>query len=233
MRDLKVVFRMQKMKDEPAYLIHHSSLERNFPPAQSSEYGLNLGGNWINGNGEFREDLSHIDLKVKCNFSEDQEQFELSIASMDSKSGILVSDEFLEEAPADGYESKIVLNINIPDRYEERKTFIYAKARGGQMYSRLDLKFTVRPSNLLVNMDIWTNPAYSRNLKYDEKFQKYVKKKRYGVREHHYQENLRAMKIKKQFRYEPRTLVPSSSQNLSAKNGQKQVRGAGYYYSAP
>ncbi len=232
-RNAPLIFHMRKMKDEPAYLIHHSSLERNFPPAQSSEYGLNLGGSWINDNGEFQEDSRHIDLKVKCNLSDDRKQFELSITSMDSNSGILTSDEFLEEAPADGYEPKIVLEINIPERYEERTAFIYARARGGLMYSRLDLELTVRPSNLLVSMDIWTNPEHSRNLKYNKKFQKYVKKKRYDVREHHYQENLRAMRRKQRFRYEPRNKLIADSKKLARKKKQNQERYSGDYYYLP
>ncbi len=229
-RNAPLIFHIQKIKDEPAYLIHQSSLARNFPPARSSEYGLNLGGSWINDNGEFQEDSKHLDLKIKCNVSEDQKQFELSITSMDSNSGILTSDEFLEEAPADGYEPKIVLEINIPERYEERKTYIYAKARGGQMYSRLDLELTVRPSNLLVSMDIWTNPENSRNLKYNKEFQKYVKKKRYDVREHHYQEHLRAVARKERFRYESRNTLMADAKKLAGKKGQNRGRSYGDYY---
>ncbi len=229
-RNAPLIFHMGKMKDEPAYLIHQSSLARNFPPARSSEYGLNLGGSWINDNGEFQEDSRHIDLKVKCNLSDDRKQFELSITSMDSNSGILISDEFLEEAPADGYEPKIVLEINIPERYEERTAFIYARARGGLMYSRLDLELTVRPSNLLVSMDIWTNPEHSRNLKYNKEFQKYVKKKRYDIREHHYQENLKAMARKERFRYEARNEPIADSKELARRTKQEQGKYYRNYY---
>lgn len=229
-RNAPLIFHMRKVKDEPAYLLRQSSLERNFAPARSSEYGLNLGGNWINDNGEFQKSSKHIDLKVRCDVSEDEKQFELTITSMDSNSGVLTSDEFLEEAPADGYEPMVVLAIDIPERYEERKTFVYAKARGGLMYSRLDLDLTVRPSNLLVSIDIWTNPEHSRNLKYVKEFQKFAKKKRYDVREHHYQEHLRALARKERFQYEPRKKLTGDSTKLARNMKQNRGRYDGAYY---
>ena len=58
------------------------------------------------------------------------------------------------------------------------------------MYSRLRLELEVRPSNLLVGLDVLTNPAQSRNLKYDKAFQKYIKEKRYNLREQKYQQYL-------------------------------------------
>jgi len=229
-RAAPIIFRMQKLKGEPAYLIRQLSLERNFLPMEKRAYNLNLGGNWIDDKGQFQNNSGHVDLKIRCGLSKDEDKMELTIISMDSNSGIVVSDKLLQEAPLDGYEPESVIEIDIPARYKELKKYVYVKARGGMMYSRLELDLTVRPSNLLVYIDIWTNPEHSRNLKYDKEFQKYVKMERYEVRERKYQENLRAMKLKRQFKYMPRTVFLGNSQHASAKSKQKS---SGYYYNAP
>jgi hypothetical protein len=224
-----LIFRMQKIKGEPAYLIHQPALERNFLPTENRGYNLNLGGNWIDAKGQFQNNSGHVDLRIKCGLSKDKNKMELTITSMDSNSGVLSSKKLFQEAPLAGYAPEITIEVDIPERYQERKIYIYAKARGGMMYSRLDCQLSVRPSNLLISMDVWTNPEHSRNLKYDKAFQKYVKKERYDVRERYYQENIRAMKIKQQFKYEPRTLLSVSSEQVAAKNKQKR---SGYYYNA-
>ena len=157
---------------------------------------------------------------------------ELTFMSMDSNSGVIASDKLLEVAPLTGYEPDAVIEIDIPDRFEERTMFVYAKARGGLMYSRLELELTIRPSNLLVQMNIWTNPEHSRNLKYDKEFQKYVKRERYEIRDRRYQENIRAMKLKEQFKYVPRTMPSNVRQKGATKDGQK-VAAPGYYLNAP
>lgn len=228
-----IIFHMQKIKDEPAYLIHQPSMERNFLPTEKRAYYLNLGGNWIDVNGQFQNDSGHIDLNVKCGLTKAKDKMELTFMSMDSNSGVIASDKLLEVAPLAGYEPDAVIEIDIPDRFEERTMFVYAKARGGLMYSRLELELTVRPSNLLVQMNIWTNPEHSRNLKYDKEFQKYVRRERYEIRDRRYQENIRAMKLKSQFKYVPRTMPSSVSQKGTTKDGQKKVAAPGYYLNAP
>lgn len=228
-RNAPLIFHLQKMEGEPAYLINQSSLERNFPPTQSPEYGLNLGGSWIDDNGRFQKDSGHIDLKIKCNLSMNQKQFELFILSLDSNSGILQSDKLLDQAPADGYKPEIVIKVDIPERYEEKKIYVYAKSRGGLMYSRLELGLTVRPSNLLVSMDIWTNPESSRNLKYNKSFQEYAKKERYNTREHYYQVSLRTKSRQDHFKYEPRRKLIAKSKSQTKTPRLTPVRYSGVY----
>ena len=201
-----VLFHMTKLKDEPAYLIHQPSQERNFLPNEKSSYNLNLGGNWIDSNGQFQSSSGHLDLAIRCALSKDKNKIKLTLISMDSNSGVIASDKYLELAPAQGYEQETVIEINIPKKTQDIKKYVYVKARGGMMYSRLDLNLTIRPSNLLVRIDSWTNPEYSRNLKYDKAFQQYTKRHRYDIRERHYQENLRIAKNKELFKYVPRTL---------------------------
>lgn len=218
-RKAPLIFYMRKMKDEPAFLIHKLPFERNFPPTSSPVYSLSLGGTWIDDNGQFRKDmvLDYVDIKVQSRLSIDQKRFELTFISMDSNSGIIVKDELLYQAPAEGYEPKKIIEIKVPVRYEQKKTYVYVKARGGQMYSRIDLELTVRPSNLLVGMEIWTNPNHSRNLKYNEVFQKYVKKKRYDVREHRYQEHLRAKRMKELLSYKQRDIAGKQTEEKGQK----------------
>jgi len=232
-KNAPIIFHMAKHKDEPAYLIKTPSLKRNFLPVNSPEFALNLGGTWIDGDGQFQTSAGHTDVKVKCSLSEDKKQYRLHFVSADTNSGLIATDELLEYAPADDYKSKIVLDINIPQSYEEKKTYIYVKARGGQMYSRLDINFTVRPSNLLVNLDILTNPAYSRNLKYDEEFQKYATNKRYEAREQFYQEKLIADKRKQQFSYKSRNKPTAGTENLTAKKTKTRPTDPRSYYYSP
>jgi hypothetical protein len=230
-----VIFHMAKLKDEPAYLIHLPPQERNFLPTERSTYNLNLGGNWINSNGQFIDSNGHVDLAVRCTLSQDKDKMELTIISMDSNSGLIASDEYLEIAPAQGYEPQTVIEIDIPERYQQLKKYVYAKSRGGMMYSRLDLNFAIRPSNLLMSIEIWTNPQHSRNLKYDKAFQKYAKRLRYEVRERHYQQNLRAMKNKKRFKYMPRTLPVTGAMviNSDAAKIGKNAKNNGPSYRGP
>ena len=214
-----IIFHMTKIKDEPAYLIHQPSLERNFLPNEKSTYNLNLGGNWIDSNGQFINSDGHIDLAIRCALSKDKDKMELTIISMDSNSGIIESDKHLDLAPAQGYKPQTVIEIDIPKKIQDVKKYIYAKARGGMMYSKLDLNLTIRPSNLLVRIDVWTNPQHSRNLRYDKAFQQYAKRQRYDIRERHYQKNLRIAKNKELFKYVPRNLPVAGTSTTARTSG--------------
>jgi hypothetical protein len=228
-----ILFHMQKNKNEPAYLIHQSSLERNFPPGASPDYSINLGGTWVDESGRLQVDTRHVDLTVRCDFSEERNQFGLSIISMDSNSGIFAGDELLDEAPKYGYMPKIVLWIDAPERLQSRKKYIYAQARGGQMYSRVELNMTVRPSNLLVSMEIWTNPEASTNLRFDKEYQAYASNVRYEVREKQYQNYMRAKKVQQDLRYVSRnSKQTSSSSNVrpAVQKGSNQKSAGDIYY---
>jgi len=230
-----VLFHMIRIKDEPAYLIYQPSQERNFLPTERSTYNLNLGGNWIDSNGQFINGGGHVDLAIRCALSQDKDKMLLTLTSMDTNSGVIASDKHLNLAPAQGYEPEAIIEIDIPERYQELKKYVYSKSRGGMMYSRLDLILTIRPSNLLVNIDIWTNPEHSRNLRHDKEFQEYTKRQRYNVRERHYQQNLRTTKNIKQFKYMQRTLPVSGNLIVSpdATKKEKNANNNGPSYRAP
>ncbi len=230
-----LLYYVQKFIDEPAYLVHIRNLERNFPPSQSPEYTMNLGGDWIDDNGELHKNSSPgaTDLKIKCNMSEDKKSYKLFFTSTGHGNGIIASDKLQEQAPAKGYERRVVVEVNIPERYKEKKSYIYVKSRNGLMYSRLELELEVRPGNLLVGIDVLTNPAQSRNLKYDKEFQKYAKKKRYDVREQKYQQYLVAMKRKQLFLSLGAVTDPEEASQATGKSKQTQGQYSGSYYYLP
>ena len=201
-----LLFRLRKTEGEPAYLIHKPAIQLIFSPGRKHEYNLDLVGTWIDKRGLLRRTSSkgHADLNITCALSKDRKAYVLSFACVDTNSGVIVSQEPMESAPAEGYEPEATAQVNIPQTYEARRLCLYAKIRGGQVYSRLDLELTVRPSNLLANVDVWTNPDGSRNLKHDRQFQSYEKKRRYNKNERRYQARVRQTRRMELTQYQAR-----------------------------
>jgi len=228
-----LIFHVRRLEGEPAYLIYRPSVEMQFSPDQTHEYNLDLLGAWIDDRGVLHRASGggHTDLNITCALSHERDAYNLTFISTDTNSGVLVSEKTLEQAPPDGYEPEAGLQVSIPEKYEQSRIQLYVKARGGQAYSRLDLELTVRPSNLLIAARFWTNPAASRNLKYDPQFQKYEKKRRYDERERCYQEQLSAMRRRERLKYEPRIEFVRSRKNTRSRDIQNPKAKPPRYYN--
>jgi len=233
-----LLFHMRKMEGEPAYLICKPSVELIFSPESSYEYNLDVVGTWIDDRGVLHRAPGggHVDINIKCSLSKDHRAYKLTFFSADTHSGVLVSEDVFEQAPDGGYNVQADLGVDIPEKYEERRVQLYVKARGGQAYSKLELDMTVRPSNLLINAQIWTNPAGSRNLRYDAQFQKYERKRRYDERERQYQQRLAAMRRRERLKYDKRLEFSRSRRSIKTNEIQnKEIKPARryneYYYS--
>ena len=80
-------------------------------------------------------------------------------------------DAYPNEAPGDGYEGQYT--IEMPANSKEWKSSVtrnfYVKARSGKLYARVSLKIIAdyEPPPTKVTMEVYVNPAGSRNLEYD------------------------------------------------------------------
>ena len=196
-----VVFHMRK-KGQPAYLLCYSH-KLKFLPSKPEEHYIDLITGRLFSTDEFERMTAlhhsfqislndsnelgnhpivpHADFKIKCNLSEDQSSYELLFTVLDTNSGVIAGNELLYEAPAQGYKSEAKIDINLAESSEKIRKYLYIKVREGQIYSRLDLPFAVRPDVLRVHLYSWTNPDGSRNLEYDEQFQRQASKLRSTV----------------------------------------------------
>jgi len=149
-----VVFSIRK-KNEPAFLIRSKGLLR-FKPGQDSPYVL------TEPMGSFRDVSESVragrqlgsSLKVTASLSDDGLQYNLMFDLLDDGSGVITADELLHECPAQDY-----TDSKGPDGIE-------------WTYSRIDLHIIVGKAELIINTTSLTNPDGSRNLEYDEKFQR-------------------------------------------------------------
>jgi len=171
-----VVFTIRK-KNDPALLIRSEGLLR-FKPGQDSPYVLTT------AMGTFRDFSKALQegkqlpsgLKVTASLSNDGLQYNLTFDSPDDGSGVITADELLHECPAEDYTDQAVMKVNIPDKAKETEKYAYLKSKGSDSvewtYSRIDLHIIVGKAELIINTTSWTNPDGSRNLEYDEKFQR-------------------------------------------------------------
>lgn len=99
--------------------------------------------------------------------------YEFEFIPLVANSGLILSDDRLEQAPDSGYVNSIAISVPT-DNTADFDKYIYAKISDTSYYSRLDVKIMIRGrgrGQLIITS--WTNPAGSRNLKYDEEHQYY------------------------------------------------------------
>ena len=103
-------------------------------------------------------------------------QYQLTFTCQEKGTGVIITDELLYEAPADGYQA--VATADVPySNQKPAKTKLYAylrasKGKDQSIYSRMDLDIIAGSAELIANTTTWTNPKGERNLEYDEKFQR-------------------------------------------------------------
>lgn len=124
------------------------------------------------------QQTSQNTFTISSEFLEAKNTYKVTV--MDSTSGgIIISDQLLQEAPADGYQASAECSLPVQSKAYEVKKYIYLKTKtdGGKssdQYSRLELDMTIGKAKLIVDMDSVTNPDGSKNLRYNKKAQQKV-----------------------------------------------------------
>ena len=67
--------------------------------------------------------------------------------------------------------------MRFPMGARNQARLFYIKARGGNLYARIDANIMVFPERLFFSMKTWANPRGERNLDYDDKIYHDYKKK--------------------------------------------------------
>jgi hypothetical protein len=114
------------------------------------------------------------DLLIEGALSGDGTQYDLEFSPIPSNSGIILSDDFLREAPETGYQPSVQLSV--PRGTKGLKKYLYIKLDDEKFYGRLDTEINIGPtqydnSENKILIDSWINPSGSRNLEFDEAYQ--------------------------------------------------------------
>lgn len=120
---------------------------------------------------------AHADIRTRVEYSADTDAYTFILETPDSGSGIIELNQSLYVPPDTGY--KTPYKIVVP-KGQQKKTFLYVKSRGGQVYSKLDIKFApaVKDDKIYWAAKAHTNPIGERNLDFDEaKYFEYNKQK--------------------------------------------------------
>ena len=164
-----VVFQMWKKTEAEPLIYNDDARVYPFPNGQFETVNLQGKGESI---GDFK--VSSVRSGTRSNPGD----WKIVIEAIDG--GFIESDEvFMNIAPEDGYQRKVVLSYKKGDEnYVSRvRKKYYLKSRGGQSYARLDMQirpfFNDKKSGL--RFKYWLNPNGSRNLQYDPKKRIYLK----------------------------------------------------------
>lgn len=120
---------------------------------------------------------AHVDIRTRIEYSADTDSYTFILETPDSNSGIIELNQALYVPPDRGY--KTPYKIVVP-KGQQKETFLYVKSRGGQVYSKLDIKFVpaVKDDKIYWAAEAHTNPIGERNLDFDEaKYIEYNKQK--------------------------------------------------------
>lgn len=164
-RNKPVVFTMRKK--EPPTLVIPGDFSRGLD-SKGTEYELDLLERVLIQAGKLGKysEKEHADLRIKATLSNDGSSYAVTFTSPDKKSGILVREDLLYVAPAEGYAPRQTITVSIPGKVEKH---LYVKGRQGRLYSRLDIIISSNEGkNIGMNIKSWSNPTGSRNVDFDE-----------------------------------------------------------------
>lgn len=182
-----VIFYLYK-KTYPVYLTGGKTSARgvlqtffNVPDAFQTSFYITEGYNDAYGKAGLMPDGTTLgydkyrrgtkDIQVSGNVS--GSNYEITFTPLVQNSGLIVSDNFLEEAPDTGYTSSATISVPTDSRATINK-YIYAKVSEASFYSRFDVRLvTGTRGEWLLIVTSWTNPLGSRNLNFDEEYQDY------------------------------------------------------------
>lgn len=114
---------------------------------------------------------------------EDNGDYEITFKVREEGAGVIVSDELLYEAPADGYKPAASLAIHnvIPKKSPHSVKYLYVKGPEGKYYSRVNIEVRLNKESVDLSFARYTNPTSSRNLEYDSEYQRQERSRRYGI----------------------------------------------------
>lgn len=180
-----VVFCLHK-KSYPAYLtggttLFHDVLEERFDlsDAFQTEFCVTEGYNDAYGKPGIMPDGSYIGFNgsrweakdIQVSGSVSGSNYDIIFTPLIPNSGLILSDDLLEEAPESGYKSSVTISVPTGNVASIKK-YIYAQTSNSSFYSRFDIKISIRRRGIgRVDITSWTNPAGSRNLSYDQEYQ--------------------------------------------------------------
>ncbi len=117
-------------------------------------------------------------LKVSAAVTDDRCGYEVTFAAAGENDGVIESNDLLYEAPATGYLPQVTVTVPRTKKAVATETYIYVKAEDGATYARIDVSLLAGKGALIMTAESWTNIDDSRNLEYDDKFQRTELKRR-------------------------------------------------------
>lgn len=90
--------------------------------------------------------------------------YSIRITPVQQTGSVQILDQYLREAPANGYQREATINIGSG---ESRTTNLYFISRNPGVYSRMKIEMEASEEQLIFRYDTWTNPYGSRNLEYE------------------------------------------------------------------
>jgi hypothetical protein len=90
--------------------------------------------------------------------------YTMNILPVQETGSMQIVDQLLYEAPADGYQPEVTINMTAGER---RETYLYFTSRDPAVYSRMEMILDADNERLRLRYDTWTNPYGSRNLEYE------------------------------------------------------------------
>ena len=113
---------------------------------------------------------TNADLRINADFNSVGQCWNITYSITNGPGGIVMSDEMLYEAPANGYSPSV--SASFANGYEQRK-YLYVRSRTPSVYSRVMFVHGVSAGAggvyLNVSCKAWVNPYGDRNLEYDER----------------------------------------------------------------
>jgi len=163
-------FKFKAKKTEEIHLSCQNGFFRQFDPTKFKTKE-NSGNNNVP-----ERPIPSESLNISSEYLEDQNAYKLTITCPIDGDGVLSNDQQLNQAPADGFTQTTEIVLPVQKKAYETQKYVYTKLKSGEsyQYSRLQLNMVVGKSKLIIDMDAFTNPDGSQNLKYDKKHQQKV-----------------------------------------------------------
>ena len=158
---------MRKRTENPTLLFEAGYLKF---PLTVADTGKVLGYDFVRKSpirdviSPFGEDAECFpDLQVTATFDATSTTWQVTLSPGGTKGGIMVSDQLLYEAPADGYGPSYSF---VPeDRGDLKDKYVYLKSRDPAIYTRLEIDYINANSEFFrLNGKAVTNPYGERNL---------------------------------------------------------------------
>ena len=180
-------FRIRK-QDKLDYLVQ-KSFSYKFSKTKNEPFLPTLINDWTDYYGERKnEDYYYSkeakNLEFSVEFNEEYSEYVLAIKCLNTDSGVIISNELLFEAPADGYRQKIEysgkfkpLNEGSFASKDSNTIYLYVKGPKESYYSRIELNVVstvlnkVEPNlSVQISGETFTNPEGRRSLDYNKTF---------------------------------------------------------------